>query len=268
METRNAPVLVLPVLVLVAHGSEKRPQSVDFLHALANELRGQGTFSAVEALFMRGQPSVSGFGAIVTAAGPTTPVVVVPVFMGRGYYTDELVPQALGLSGIAHPVVYADPVGCHAQMPHLIATKAQAVARAAGLEPKRSGLMLVAHGSSRPGGSGDTPKAMAQAIAAQGGFARVETSFLEQDPRAAEWRTIFPTEDVVVIPLVLAQGLHGTRDIPAAFGFGPEGGVCRDESGRTIVLASGLGLEPDLSRMVREMAQRALVAGGLYPPAA
>lgn len=253
MESRNAPVLVL-----VAHGSEKRPQSVDFLRALADDLRGQGRFSVVEALFMRGQPSVSVFGAIVAAAGPTTPVVVAPVFMGRGYYTDELVPQALGLAKISHPVVYADPVGCHPQMPHLIAAKAQSVARAAGLDPKHSGLMLVAHGSSRPGGSGDTPKAMAHAIAAQGGFARVETSFLEQAPRAADWRETFPTEDVVVIPLVLAQGLHGTRDIPAAFDFGPEGGARRDEAGRMIVLASGLGLEPDLCRMVVEMAQKAL----------
>lgn len=245
-----------PVLILVAHGSERRPQSVDFLHALAQDLRTLGAVSSVTALFMRGQPSVASFPAIVAAA-QGAPVVVVPVFMGRGYYTDVLVPDALGLDECGADVIYADPVGCHPGMPTLIANKACAVARDAGMDPARTQVMLVAHGSSRPGGSGDTPKAMAQAIAATKVFAAVETGFLEQDPRAEDWRRIFPQGDVVVIPLVLSQGLHGTQDIPAAFGFGPEGGARRD-GGRSVALASGLGLEPELSRMVMETALTAL----------
>lgn len=245
-----------PVLVLVAHGSEKRPQSTDFLHDLARDLREQGAVSSVTALFMRGQPSVTAFPLIVGAA-EDAPVVVVPVFMGRGYYTDELVPAALRLQRCPANVIYADPVGCHPAMPDLIAAKARSVAKVAGLEPGGVNLMLVAHGSSRPGGSGDTPKAMAQAIAAGGEFAAVEASFLEQEPKAGEWRRIFPQGDVVVIPLVLSQGLHGTRDIPAAFGFGPEGGV-RQDGGRIIALATGLGGEPELGRMVVETALAAL----------
>lgn len=245
-----------PVLVLVAHGSEKRPQSTDFLHDLTRTLSEQGAVSSVTALFMRGQPSVSAFPLIVGAA-EDAPVVVVPVFMGRGYYTDELVPAALRLKQCPANVIYAGPVGCHPGMPGLIAAKARSVARAAGVACGQAGLMLVAHGSSRPGGSGDTPRAMAQAIAAMGEFAAVEACFLEQEPKAGDWRRIFPAGDVVVIPLVLSQGLHGTRDIPAAFGFGPEGGVRRD-GGRTVALATGLGGEPDLSRMVVETALAAL----------
>jgi sirohydrochlorin cobaltochelatase len=245
-----------PVLVLVAHGSEKRPQSTDFLHDLARDLREQGAVSSVTALFMGGQPSVTAFPLIVGAA-EDAPVGVVPVFMGRGYYTDELVPAALRLQRCPANVIYADPVGCHPAMPDLIAAKARSVAKVAGLEPGGVNLMLVAHGSSRPGGSGDTPKAMAQAIASSNVFAAVETAFLEQDPRAETWRTIFPEGDVVVVPLVLSQGLHGTQDIPAAFGFGPEGGARRD-GGRTVALASGLGLAPELSHMVMETALTAL----------
>ena len=238
------------VLVLVAHGSENRPMAAKFLLDLADAIRKQDAVSAVVPLFMYGLPSITEFEHIPATSAR---VVVVPVFMGRGHYTETLVPKALHLD--RHPdVVFTAPLGCHPQMPDHIAAQALNAVQHAGLSPETTSLMLVAHGSSRSKAAKESTVWQAQAIGRNNLFARVEVGFLEQTPHAEGWRDMFPQGDLVIVPLLLAKGLHGNEDIPALFGFGPDGGVMQDRNGRTVILMPGLGVEPELVRLVLDLA--------------
>ncbi|MEW5727798.1 MAG: CbiX/SirB N-terminal domain-containing protein [Pseudomonadota bacterium] len=241
-------------LILVGHGSARLPDSAAPILALADRLRQRGPWSEVEAAFMKQQPGLDGALGRVSAAT----VVVVPVFAGKGYYTDTLIPRTMGLDGAVtrrdgRTILYTPPAGTHPRIPALLAARAEAVARADGLAPGDCSLLVVAHGSSRPGGAGDTPRAITAAIAGLGHFAEVALCFLEQEPFAADWKRLVTGREMVVLPLLVAQGTHASEDIPPLF-------TPQAAAPTRARLASGLGAEPELVEIVAEMAEDALAA--------
>lgn len=243
-----------PAVILVGHGSARYPDSAAPIHALAAQLRARGPWREVAAIFMKQPPFLAEALDLVTAED----VVIVPVFAGKGHYTDRLIPEAMGLSG---PVTrrdgrvlhYTPPVGCDRRIPGLMARRAAGVARAGGLDPKSVSLLLIAHGSPRPGGSGETPKAIAAAIAAMDHFAEVRLAFLEQPPFARDWRALVAGSELVVLPVLVAQGLHASQDIPPLFGLAPGDSGPATVDGRRVRLAAGLGAEAELVDIVAEM---------------
>ena len=248
-------------LVLVGHGSTRHPDGAGPVLALAGEIRRRALFAEVTAVFMKQDPPLSHMDRLVSS--PT--VVVVPVFAGKGYYTDTLIPREIGLTGQVterdgRRVFYTAPAGTHPRIPGLLACRAEGVANAAGMAVEASALLLIAHGSARPGGAGDTPRAIAAAIAAMNRFAEVALVFLEQEPQAASWAGLVTRRDVVALPLLVAQGLHASRDIPPLFGLGPSEAGPRQCAGHRVVLATGIGAEPDLVEVILDMV--AMAAAG------
>jgi sirohydrochlorin cobaltochelatase len=246
-------------LILVGHGSARHRDSARPILALAETLRAEGGFAEVATAFMKQEPALE--RALGSVHAET--VVVVPVFAGKGYYTDILIPRAMGLDGKltrrgGRTIHMTAPVGTHPRIPALMAERALAVAARDGLDPASAGLLIIAHGSARPGGSGETPRAIAAAIAERGLFAEVGLAFLEQEPRAHSWRHMVKAREIVVLPLLVAQGTHASQDIPPLFGLraGESGPVSVD--GHRVRLATGLGAEPELVAIVREMAEAAL----------
>jgi sirohydrochlorin cobaltochelatase len=251
-----------PAILLVGHGSARHPDSAAPILALAEALKRAGPWSGVAAAFMKQSPGLEGALDRLDAAE----LVVVPVFAGKGYYTETLIPRALGLDG---PVTRRDgrvlrltaPAGCHPRIPGLLACRADGVARSGGLTAAETSLLLIAHGSGRPGGAGETPKAIAAAIAAMNHFAEVALVFLEQEPLAENWPDLLRGRQVVALPLLVAQGMHASQDIPPLFGLraGQSGPV--DSHGRTVRLAAGLGAEPELVGIIADMANQAMRQG-------
>lgn len=246
-------------LILVGHGSARHPESAAPILALAEELRRIGPWSEVVAVFMKQDPKLDQALNMVSAKV----VVVIPVFAGKGYYTDTLIPKSMGLDGAltrrdGRVIHYTPPAGGNPRIPGLMACRADGVARESGWMPQDTSLLLIAHGSSRPGGAGETPRAIAAAIAGHDHFAEVVLTFLEQEPLAQDWRDMVKGDKVVALPLLVAQGLHASQDIPPLFGLvsGQTGPV--EIAGRTVRLATGLGAEPELVDIIAEMAKTAL----------
>jgi sirohydrochlorin cobaltochelatase len=249
-------------IILVGHGSARHPDSAAPIIALAAELKRRGPWAEAAAVFMKQAPHLDQALDLVEAEN----VVVIPVFAGKGYYTDTLIPKAMGLDGPetrrqGQRILYTAPAGGNPRIPGLMACRADGVAREQGWAPAETSLLLIAHGSSRPGGAGDTPRAIAAAIAAHNHFAEVVLVFLEQDPLATHWPQMLKGGKVVALPLLVAQGMHASQDIPPLFGLvsGQTGPV--DIHDRKVVLATGLGAEPELVDIIAEMAETAL--GGL-----
>ncbi|CUW41298.1 conserved protein of unknown function (Cobalamin (vitamin B12) biosynthesis CbiX 12-133; 139-245) [Magnetospirillum sp. XM-1] len=241
-------------LVLVGHGSGRYPDAAKPVLALAESIRRRNLFTEVAAVFMKQDPPLSAALSLVGAAT----VYVVPVFAGRGFYTGTLIPREIGLTGQVterdgRRVVYTEPAGTHPRLPGLLACRADGVARSCGWEPGQTSLLLIAHGSARPGGAGETPRAIARALTAMNHFAEVELVFLEQEPLAQTWPERVKGERVVALPLLVAQGLHAGQDIPPLFGLiqGQTGPV--DSHGRQVALATGLGAEPELEEIILDL---------------
>lgn len=248
--TRSAPAAApRPALILVAHGAPNFPQSAQLLFDLARAVEQRGLFAEVKAVFMKGEPQAARAVSLVAAR----PIVVVPMFMGRGYYTDVLVPKALGVDADTS-ILYTPPVGTHPAMPLLLMKHVLKTAISHTLIPASTLLYLVAHGSSRPGGSGDTAYAIAQTLRRITPFKRVELGFIEQEPKAEFWRDKLPESDVIILPLLAATGAHASLDMPRIFGFGAGDPLLRSENGRRVVLAESIGGEPDLVDLVVELA--------------
>ncbi len=246
-------------LVLVGHGSTRHPDGAAPILALAEDIRRRRLFAEVVAVFMKQTPPLAAAEAMVKAAR----LVVVPVFAGKGYYTDELIPREMRLTGRVtdrdgRRIIYTEAAGTHPRIPALLLGRAETVAAAAGFVARESTLLLIAHGSSRPGGAGETPRAIAAALAALGGFKEVALVFLEQEPEAARWRDLVNCRDVVALPLLVAQGMHASRDIPPLFGLETGETGPKECHGHRVALAGGLGAEPDLVEVIVEMANAAL----------
>ncbi|MGE5547093.1 MAG: CbiX/SirB N-terminal domain-containing protein [Solirubrobacterales bacterium] len=242
-------------LVLVGHGSTSHPDGSAPVLALAEEIRRRDLFAEVAAVFMKQPPHLAEAERIVAAET----VVVVPVFAGQGYYTDTLIPREMRLAGPVtrrdgRTFLYSAAAGTHPRIPALLSRRAETVAAAAGWPPAEAGLLLIAHGSGRPGGAGKTPRAIAQSIRELGTFAEVGLVFLEQEPFARDWPQAVAARRVVALPLLVAQGMHASRDIPPLFGLeqGSPGPV--EAAGRQVVMATGLGAEPELADLVLDLA--------------
>jgi sirohydrochlorin cobaltochelatase len=251
---QQAVTLSSSALVLVGHGSGRYPDAARPVLALAESIRGRGLFAEVTAVFMKQDPPLAAALSLVSA-----PIVyVVPVFAGRGFYTGTLIPREIGLTGQVtqrdgRRVLYTEPAGSHPRLPGLLACRADGMAQACGWKPEETSLLLIAHGSSRPGGAGETPKAIAAALAGMNHFAEVQLCFLEQDPFAHDWPKMIKGGRVVALPLLVAQGLHAGQDIPPLFGLAPGETGPVDSHGRQVALATGLGAEPELEDIILDL---------------
>ena len=251
-------------LLLVGHGASRVPEAALPVLRLAEAVAARHRFAQVHAAFMKQDPPLAGALDAIDAAT----VVVVPVFAGRGWYTDILVPRTLGLEGAltrrdGRLIVITPPAGGHPAIPGILARRA--LAASAGIEAAKVSLLLIAHGSARaagPGesGAGDSARAIGAAIAAMGRFAEVAVAFLEQEPRAADWPALLRGDEIVALPLLIAQGHHASRDIPPLFGLDA---VCTGpvlSHGRQVRIATGLGIEPELVEVVIDLAESAVRA--------
>lgn len=243
-------------LILVGHGSSRNAAGRLPTLRLAAMLRRRDLFAEVRECFLKEPPFP---GDILTTVSAVS-AYVVPNFAGHGYLTREVVPRAMGLSGRvtlrsgAGPrrVLYTAPVGCHPRIPDILRRRVLAVLAGAGIPARAAGLLVIGHGSSRPGGSAETPEAVAAALREAGDFAEVRTAYLEQEPSVRDWPNLMRAPYVVAAPLLVAEGLHGGDDLPPLFGLAPgETGAGRI-AGRLVWLGGGIGSVQEIADLVLE----------------
>lgn len=213
--TNTKPLLSDVALLLVGHGSSRLDSARHATDRLAEALRDSGDFAEVAVCFLKQAPAPS--LDLVRAQR----VVVIPNFAGEGGFTRTIIPDLLGLSGPisqigGRTIHYTAPLGAHPGVPALLAERALDLCRRQNITPGQASLLLIGHGSSRPGASATT-ETIAAAIAAQTPFGQVAAGFLEQSPFARDWPALTRHDDVIALPLLVSDGAHGTADVPALF---------------------------------------------------
>ena len=218
----------MQALVIVAHGSHLNPDSAAPTYAHADTIRETGVFDVVRTGFWKEEPSLREVLRTVSAEE----VYVVPLFISEGYFTEEVIPRELRLEGwdvsawdsdglsattatlaaadTGQTVHYCGPVGTHPAMTDVIIKRAETVTGDPGAGTGM-GLAVVGHGTERNANSAKAIEYHAQRIRDAGRFEEVQALYMDEEPEVDDVTEFFETEEIVVVPLFVADGFHTQR---------------------------------------------------------
>jgi len=226
----------MQALVIVAHGSHLNPDSSTPTHRHADTIRATGAFDEVKTGFWKEEPSLRE----VLRTVESEEVYVVPLFISEGYFTEQVIPRELRLSGwdasewdsdglsadtatltaadTGQTVHYCGPVGTHEAMTDVLVRRAETVTG----DPDVGGsfgFAVVGHGTERNENSAKAIEYHADRVRDMGRFDEVQALYMDEEPEVDDVTDHFETEDVVVVPLFIADGFHTQEDIPEDMGL-------------------------------------------------
>ena len=249
-------------LLIVGHGSTENPDSSTPYFEHAAEVRRRGLFAEVHCCFWKEEPSMREALYMIDAEE----VYIVPDFISEGYFTCDVIPRELELTGpttqihgkILH---YCDPVGVHPSMTSLILQRTEEVAP--GVPPEESTLFIVGHGTGLNKNSTKAIKDQVKLINTlpENRFASVQDTYMEEPPFISDWDKLADTPNVVVVPFFIADGLHSYQDIPVMLGFEKDEGMAASQKevfrrnpyqlrGKTLYYSAAIGTEPLMADVI------------------
>jgi sirohydrochlorin cobaltochelatase len=245
-------------LLIVGHGSTVNPSSSTPTLLHATTIRSRNIFADVACCFWKEEPSLR--DALFFFRDPAIrEVYVIPNFISEGYFTRTVIPRELELTGPetkrANGQVwkYCEPVGNHESMTeHLLARAAEI---APGVSEKEAALLIVAHGTSLNDNSAVAAKEQAEKIRRLGRYAEVLNVYMEEAPLVSDWASLTKSENVVVVPFFISDGLHSYEDIPALLGIdGANGGGPHRLQGRSLFYSTAIGTDSRFADVIIEQA--------------
>src|SRR5918999_2603814 len=245
----------MTALVIVGHGSHLNEDSSLPVFEHAARIRETGEFDEVVECFWKEEPSMRH----VLDTVESDDVFVVPAFISEGYFTQQVIPRELGLDGpVTHKhgktIRYAGPLGTFEGMADVILERADDLLRDKEVTPGRRVLVLLGHGTDLNKSSGGVIYLNAGRIREQGLYDLVEVGFLDQDPQIDEVVENVEAENVVLIPVFIAEGWHTRETIPADLGLN---GEVTKRADKTIFYGAPVGTHPSMADLI---AARARVA--------
>ena len=248
-------------LLFVGHGSTENPDSSTPYFDHADEIRRRKLFGEVHCCFWKEEPSMREALYMIDAEE----VYVVPDFISEGYFTQEVIPREMELTGPStlvrgKTIHYCLPVGIHPSMTGLILRRAQEVAP--GINPADTTLIITGHGTGLNQNSTKAIRDQAELIARSGaGYAAVLDAYMEEQPFIADWDKMSPTPHVIVVPFFISDGLHSFQDIPVLLGIENEVGPAASQRdafrqnphhlrGKSLYYSSAIGTERLLADVI------------------
>jgi sirohydrochlorin cobaltochelatase len=186
------------------------------------EIRRRKIFADVGCAFWKEEPSLRD-AIFLFDPQLIREVYVVPNFISEGYFTETVIPRELELSGRTTKRAdgqiwkYCEPVGSHPLMTELLMHRARATAP--DVDPAKTSLLIIAHGTDLNENSAIAAKREAEKIRRTGRYAAVLNVYMEEPPLVADWRALTSTPNVVAVPFFISDGLHSYEDIPALLGI-------------------------------------------------
>ncbi len=198
-------------VILVAHGSTRRPDAAAAVCRHAEDIRKRGIFADVDAAFLMGGRSADEAAAAVK----TDTVILVPFMMTDGHLAgraEALLRDGLKAHGHTAKVRTSDAVGTHLGIAGLATDIGMQVLTDRGVSAKAATLITVAHGSLRYPYSHIAAKAQTDVISAENRFKAVRLALLEEPPHldAVLAGTDGPA---AVVGLFAAPGGHALDDV-------------------------------------------------------
>jgi sirohydrochlorin cobaltochelatase len=237
----------MKALVIVGHGSHLNEDSSLPVYEHAQHIRETGEFDEVVECFWKEEPSMRH----VLDTVESDEVYVVPAFISEGYFTQQVIPRELGLDGPvtrkgSKTVRYAGPLGTFEGMPEVILERTRDLMRGKEVSG-RTALVLLGHGTDLNKSSGGVIYLNAGRIRERGIYDLVEVGFLDQEPEIGEVVANVEAENVVLIPVFIAEGWHTRETIPEDLGLT---GVVTVREDKTIFYGAPVGTHPSMAGLI------------------
>ena len=266
-------------LVVLGHGTTLNEDSATPVFQQSAELRRRKLFSAVREAFWKQDPMILEVLTSISA----TDILIVPFFISEGYFSENVIPQALGfrqegrseyirvLRRGAQALAYCRPVGTHESMSAVLLNHARQIVEKfpfPRVPPwKETTLFLAGHGTGKSEDSRKVIEHQAELIRASKLYAEVRAVFLEEEPFIKDCWRMAPTRNVIVVPFFVSDGLHAREDIPVLLGE-PQAAVKQrlergqptwrnptEKTGKLIWYAPSVGTDPKMADVIFERAQ-------------
>lgn len=242
-------------LVLVGHGSARNPNTRKPICANVRAVKQTGLYHEVRCGLLKEEPHVS----ITLDKLHSDEVTVVPFFISDGYYTREVIPREMRLSGAlsdvdARRVRYTPSVGRHPMFADLILEQA----REAGWTPEDA-LVVMGHGTPKNPDSAANVYLQTERVRKRLASREVEvlTVFIDEPPFVTDVWALTRARRIFMVPLFIANGWHVTETVPEDLGM--RDGTLEKE-GRRLRMTSAVGTSPGLTRVVLALAREAETA--------
>ncbi|WP_299264854.1 CbiX/SirB N-terminal domain-containing protein [Halorientalis sp.] len=265
----------MQALVIAAHGSHLNSESSTPTFDHADTVRRSGGFDEVRESFWKEEPHFR--EALRTVESDE--VYLVPLFVSEGYFTEQVIPREFRLedwdvdqwesngtgatqttltaTDTGQTVHYCGPVGTHDAMSDVIAQRAESVTG----DPEVGegfGLAVVGHGTERNENSAKAIEYHADNIRQRDRFDEVKPLYMDEDPEVDDVTDFFDSEDIVVVPLFIADGYHTQEDIPEDMGLTDDyrtgWETPAEVDGHRVWYSGAVGTEPLLADVVLERA--------------
>jgi sirohydrochlorin cobaltochelatase len=243
----------LKALVIVGHGSHLNEDSSLPVYEHAARIRETGEYDEVVECFWKEEPSMRHVLDTVEAED----VCVVPAFISEGYFTQQVIPRELGLTGpVTHKdgktVRYAGPLGTFEGMADVILERAGDLLEGKEVPPGRRALVLLGHGTDLNKNSGEVIYLNAERTRERDLYDLVEVGFLDQEPEIGEVVENVEAENIVLIPVFIAEGWHTHETIPEDLSLTGEVTVRED---KTIYYGAPVGTHPSMAGLIAARAR-------------
>jgi len=146
----------------------------------------------------------------------------------------------------------------------LLLQRARQVAR--DVDPRKTSVLIVAHGTALNENSAVAAKREADKIRALGKYAAVLNVYMEEPPLVSDWRKLTKTSNVIVVPFFISDGLHSYEDIPKLIGISmTKSGSAAGEvfkrnpynvDGRLLFYAPSIGTDAGFADIIIEQVHR------------
>lgn len=199
-----------------------------FQHAAT--LRRRYLFAEVHAGFWKQEP----FLTEVVSRLRLPRVYLVPLLVSEGYFSDKIIPAALGFGPDKLPggsriqqrgnqsLTYCAPVGTHDRMSTVVLARADEVARRFPFprtpRPDETTLVVVGHGTAKDENSRKAVEHHVELIRSRNLYAAAHAVFLEESPRVPDCFSLAQTPCIIVVPFFIGEGPHVREDIPVLLG--------------------------------------------------
>ena len=243
----------MKALVIVGHGSHLNEDSSLPVYEHAARIRETGEYEEVVECFWKEEPSMRHVLDTVEAED----VCVVPAFISEGYFTQQVIPRELGLTGpVTHKdgktVRYAGPLGTFEGMADVILERAGDLLEGKEVPPGRRALVLLGHGTDLNKNSGEVIYLNAERTRERDLYDLVEVGFLDQEPEIGEVVENVEAENIVLIPVFIAEGWHTHETIPEDLSLTGEVTVRED---KTIYYGAPVGTHPSMADLIAARAR-------------
>ncbi len=244
-----------PALILAGHGSHVSANTAGLVWRYVDQLRVWGVADEITACFWKEPPT---FSRVLDTVEAQT-VVVVPVFMAAGYFTQSVIPAEMGLTGPltwrdGRTIHYTRTLSEHPYLSTIVAQRAADAAAAAGFAPENTTVAIIGHGTPRSARSQDAARQQSDQLRENSQFADVIAVYLDGTPAIPSLYTTAHTPNVIALPFFLAPGSHVSHDVPGALGLTP-GESAGTIQGKNLVYTPPIGTDDTLiCRLIIELA--------------